>query len=60
MQSIFTKIAKWSAALMGGIALTACSKVVSFVEEVEIDGKTYQVERKEYFEKQPIELEFRP
>ena len=32
---------------------------MSFVEEVEIDGKTYQVERKEYFEKQPIELEFR-
>ena len=38
MQNVFTKIAKWSAALMGGIALTACSKVVSFVEEVEIDG----------------------
>ena len=58
MQGIFTKIAKWSAALMGGIALTACSKVVSFVEEVEIDGKTYQVERKEYFEKRSIQLNF--
>ena len=58
MPNVFTKIAKWSAALMGGIALTACSKVVSFVEEVEIDGKTYQVERKAYFEKRPIELEY--
>lgn len=59
MQDVFTKIAKWSAALMGGIALTACSKVVSFVEEVEIDGKTYQVERREYFDQQPIQLEWR-
>ena len=59
MQNVFTKIAKWGAALIGGIALTACSKVVSFVEEVEIDGKTYQVERKEYFDQQPIQLEWR-
>lgn len=41
---------------MGGIALTACSKVVSFVEEVEIEGKTYQVERREHFERKLIEL----
>ena len=59
MRKILTQIAQWSAALMGGIALTACSKVVSFVEEVEIEGKTYRVERNEYFEKRPIELQWR-
>ena len=58
MQNVFTKIAKWSAALMGGIALTACSKVVSYVEEVEIDGKIHQVERKDFFEKRPIQLQW--
>ena len=56
MPKILAQIAKWSAALMGGIALSACSKVVSFVEEVEIEGKTYQVERREYFDRKPIEL----
>ena len=59
MRKILALIAKWSAALIGGIALSACSKVVSFVEEVEIEGKTYQVERSEYFEKRPIELQWR-
>ena len=58
MRKILTRIAQWSAALMGGIALTACSKVVSFVEEVEIEGKTYRVERNEYFDQQPIELKW--
>ena len=56
MPKILTRIAQWSAALLGGIALSACSKVVSFVEEVEIEGKTYRVERKEYFKRMPIEM----
>ena len=56
MPKILTRIAKWSAALLGGIALSACSKVVSFIEEVEIEGKTYQVERRAHFESRPIEL----
>ena len=56
MRKILAQIAKWSAALIGCIALSACGKVVSFVEEIEIDGKPYQVERSEYFEKRPIEL----
>ena len=56
MSKLLTQIVRWSAALLGGIALSACSKVVSFVEEVEIEGKTYQVERREYFDRELIQL----